>query len=163
MKQKCREYQQHCHSLPLLGTTIYLITRRGKHWNHLHQTLAYITPRDLWTLGLLFYSLLMAVLHHTSAGANLLISFLGLSWAVSLTMGPMSDGGFAPNIAPQFLKHSQASREVAKYIAEFGRIEFVVSGAAGNLLCPINQLSSNAFKLVVKIDLLGTYNTVKAT
>ncbi|PLW21408.1 hypothetical protein PCANC_03849 [Puccinia coronata f. sp. avenae] len=55
------------------------------------------------------------------------------------------------------------SREVAKYIAEFGRIEFVVSGAAGNLLCPINQLSSNAFKLVVKIDLLGTYNTVKAT
>ncbi|PLW56429.1 hypothetical protein PCANC_03459 [Puccinia coronata f. sp. avenae] len=68
-----------------LGTTNYLITRRGKHWNHLRQTLPYITPRNLWTLGLLFYSLLMASTFFidTSAGANLLISFLGLSWALA--------------------------------------------------------------------------------
>jgi hypothetical protein len=46
-----------------LGTKIYLITHRGKHWNHLRKTLSYITPQDLWRLGLLFYSLLMAVLH----------------------------------------------------------------------------------------------------
>ncbi|PLW56905.1 hypothetical protein PCANC_01289 [Puccinia coronata f. sp. avenae] len=54
-------------------------------------------------------------------------------------------------------------KAVAKCIAEFGRIDFVISGAAGNFLCPIDQLSSNAFKSVVEIDLLGTYNTVKAT
>jgi peroxisomal 2,4-dienoyl-CoA reductase len=35
-------------------------------------------------------------------------------------------------------------------------------GAAGNFLAPISQLSSNAFKAVIDIDVLGTYNTMKA-
>ena len=37
------------------------------------------------------------------------------------------------------------------------------AGAAGNFLAPITQLSSNAFKTVIDIDVLGSYNTVKAT
>ena len=37
------------------------------------------------------------------------------------------------------------------------------AGAAGNFLASINQLSSNAFKSVMDIDVLGSYNTVKAT
>lgn len=37
------------------------------------------------------------------------------------------------------------------------------AGAAGNFLAPITQLSSNAFKSVIDIDVLGSYNTIKAT
>ena len=37
------------------------------------------------------------------------------------------------------------------------------AGAAGNFLAPITQLSENAFKSVIDIDVLGSYNTVKAT
>lgn len=37
------------------------------------------------------------------------------------------------------------------------------AGAAGNFLAPITQLSANAFKSVIDIDVLGSYNTVKAT
>lgn len=37
------------------------------------------------------------------------------------------------------------------------------AGAAGNFLAPISQLSSNAFKAVIDIDVLGSYNTLKAT
>lgn len=37
------------------------------------------------------------------------------------------------------------------------------AGAAGNFLAPINQLSTNAFKSVMDIDVLGSYNTLKAT
>lgn len=37
------------------------------------------------------------------------------------------------------------------------------AGAAGNFLAPINQLSPNAFKSVMDIDVLGSYNTLKAT
>ena len=37
------------------------------------------------------------------------------------------------------------------------------AGAAGNFLAPITQLSANAFKSVMDIDVLGSYNTVKAT
>ena len=36
------------------------------------------------------------------------------------------------------------------------------AGAAGNFLAPLTQLSSNAFKTVIDIDVLGSYNTVKA-
>jgi len=37
------------------------------------------------------------------------------------------------------------------------------AGAAGNFLAPMEQLSPNAFKSVIDIDVLGTYNTFKAT
>lgn len=37
------------------------------------------------------------------------------------------------------------------------------AGAAGNFLASINQLSTNAFKAVMDIDVLGSYNTFKAT
>lgn len=52
---------------------------------------------------------------------------------------------------------------VDKTVKELGRIDFVIAGAAGNFLADFNHLSSNAFKSVVDIDLLGSFNTVKAT
>jgi NAD(P)-dependent dehydrogenase (short-subunit alcohol dehydrogenase family) len=44
---------------------------------------------------------------------------------------------------------------------ENGPIDVLVSGAAGNFLAPVTGLSSNGFKTVVDIDLLGTYNVLK--
>jgi NAD(P)-dependent dehydrogenase (short-subunit alcohol dehydrogenase family) len=41
---------------------------------------------------------------------------------------------------------------------QFAEIDVLISGAAGNFLAPIKKLSPNAFKAVVDIDLLGTYN-----
>jgi peroxisomal 2,4-dienoyl-CoA reductase len=70
---------------------------------------------------------------------------------------------------------------VTKTIENFGRIDFVIcgntritpyptmcahpgaTGAAGNFLAPIAGLSENAFRTVIEIDTLGTYNTTKAT
>lgn len=46
---------------------------------------------------------------------------------------------------------------------ELGGIDLVIAGAAGNFIAPIEALSPNAFKSVIDIDVLGTYNTVKAT
>ena len=45
---------------------------------------------------------------------------------------------------------------------ELGAIDFVIAGAAGNFLAPLTQLSSNAFKSVMEIDALGSFNTWKA-
>lgn len=44
----------------------------------------------------------------------------------------------------------------------FGKLDFVVAGAAGNFLAPALGMSANAFKTVVDIDLLGTFNTFRA-
>ncbi|KAK9254220.1 hypothetical protein V1507DRAFT_456519 [Lipomyces tetrasporus] len=51
---------------------------------------------------------------------------------------------------------------IARTVEELGKIDYVICGAAGNFLADFRHLSSNAFKTVVEIDLLGSYNTVKA-
>ncbi|KAK5137892.1 hypothetical protein LTR08_006661 [Meristemomyces frigidus] len=45
---------------------------------------------------------------------------------------------------------------------ELGSLDFAIAGAAGNFLAPMAQLSPNAFKTVMDIDALGSYNTAKA-
>ncbi len=44
----------------------------------------------------------------------------------------------------------------------FGEIDVLVSGAAGNFPAPALGMSANAFKVVVDIDLLGTFNVLRA-
>jgi peroxisomal 2,4-dienoyl-CoA reductase len=59
---------------------------------------------------------------------------------------------------PELLQ--QAADRCAK---ELGSLDFVIAGAAGNFLATIDQISPNAMKSVIDIDVLGSYNTVKAT
>ncbi|GJN68517.1 hypothetical protein PLICBS_002560 [Purpureocillium lilacinum] len=46
---------------------------------------------------------------------------------------------------------------------ELGSIDFVIAGAAGNFIVSLDGMSPNAFKSVMDIDVLGTFNTIKAT
>lgn len=48
-------------------------------------------------------------------------------------------------------------------VSTFGKLDIVVSGAAGNFLAPVTAMSANAFKSVVDIDLLGTFNVFKGS
>ncbi|KAK4121710.1 NAD(P)-binding protein [Parathielavia appendiculata] len=48
-------------------------------------------------------------------------------------------------------------------VNELGAIDYVIAGAAGNFVAPISGLSPNAFKTVLDIDTVGTFNTIKAT
>ncbi|XP_038676665.1 peroxisomal 2,4-dienoyl-CoA reductase isoform X1 [Scyliorhinus canicula] len=50
---------------------------------------------------------------------------------------------------------------VEETLQKFGKIDILVNGAAGNFLCPANGLSFNAFKTVLEIDTIGTFNTSK--
>ncbi len=45
---------------------------------------------------------------------------------------------------------------------EFGRFDVVISGAAGNFPALAENLSTNGFKSVVDIDLLGTFHVMRA-
>ena len=47
-------------------------------------------------------------------------------------------------------------------IEDFGSIDVMIVGQAGNFPAGAMQMSANAFKSVVDIDLLGTFNTIKA-
>jgi peroxisomal 2,4-dienoyl-CoA reductase len=54
-------------------------------------------------------------------------------------------------------------KAVAATIEQFGKIDIVVNGAAGNFLCKAEDLSPNGFGTVVDIDLKGTFNVCRAT
>ncbi|KAJ5794622.1 hypothetical protein N7457_001221 [Penicillium paradoxum] len=60
-------------------------------------------------------------------------------------------------------KLDSLQKAVDRCVKELGAIDFVIAGAAGNFLASIEQLSANAFKSVMDIDVLGSYNTLKAT
>jgi NAD(P)-dependent dehydrogenase (short-subunit alcohol dehydrogenase family) len=45
---------------------------------------------------------------------------------------------------------------------QFGLIDIVVCGAAGNFPAPVLGMSANGFKAVIDIDLLGTFHTCRA-
>jgi NAD(P)-dependent dehydrogenase (short-subunit alcohol dehydrogenase family) len=51
----------------------------------------------------------------------------------------------------------------AAAVDRYGKIDVLVSGAAGNFLAPAIKMSANAFKTVVDIDLLGTFNVFRAS
>lgn len=51
----------------------------------------------------------------------------------------------------------------AQATAAHGAIDVLISGAAGNFLAPAVKMSANAFKTVVDIDLLGTFNVFRAS
>ncbi|XP_056153403.1 peroxisomal 2,4-dienoyl-CoA reductase [(3E)-enoyl-CoA-producing] isoform X1 [Lampris incognitus] len=50
---------------------------------------------------------------------------------------------------------------VDQALGQLGRIDILVNNAAGNFLCPATSLSFNAFKTVMEIDTMGTFNTSK--
>ncbi|KAK6376122.1 peroxisomal 2 4-dienoyl-CoA reductase sps19 [Exophiala oligosperma] len=60
-------------------------------------------------------------------------------------------------------KPQDLEKAVARCVQALGSIDFVIAGAAGNFLAPIEQISYNAFKSVIDIDLIGSWNTLKAT
>ena len=51
-----------------------------------------------------------------------------------------------------------AQNTVASVLREFGQLNLLVNCAAGNFLCLFEDLSLNAFKTVIDIDLNGTFN-----
>ena len=46
--------------------------------------------------------------------------------------------------------------------SHFGKLDILVNNAAGNFLSPVENLSYNAFKTVIEIDTIGTFNVSKA-
>ncbi|XP_042608431.1 peroxisomal 2,4-dienoyl-CoA reductase [(3E)-enoyl-CoA-producing] isoform X2 [Cyprinus carpio] len=53
------------------------------------------------------------------------------------------------------------SAAVDETLKTFGRVDILINNAAGNFLCPATSLSFNAFKTVMEIDTMGTFNTSK--
>ncbi|XP_075422496.1 peroxisomal 2,4-dienoyl-CoA reductase [(3E)-enoyl-CoA-producing] isoform X2 [Ascaphus truei] len=53
------------------------------------------------------------------------------------------------------------SAALEETLSTFKRVDILVNNAAGNFLCPASALSFNAFKTVLDIDTVGTFNASK--
>ncbi|MGF6604314.1 NAD(P)-dependent dehydrogenase (short-subunit alcohol dehydrogenase family) [Paraburkholderia sp. GAS448] len=46
-------------------------------------------------------------------------------------------------------------------VSQFGPIDVLISGAAGNFLCDASSMSANGFRAVIDIDLIGSFNVMR--
>ncbi|HXC24453.1 MAG TPA: SDR family oxidoreductase [Gemmatimonadaceae bacterium] len=71
-------------------------------------------------------------------------------------------GGSAQGFAADVRDYDALASAIGAAHDQFGSIDILVCGAAGNFPAPAAKMSANAFKSVVDIDLLGTFNSCRA-
>ncbi len=72
------------------------------------------------------------------------------------------NGGECFAVAADVRDFQAVKNAIAETIKQFGKIDIVVNGAAGNFLCKAEELSPNGFGTVVDIDTKGTFNVCRA-
>jgi len=72
------------------------------------------------------------------------------------------NGGKAIAVAADVRQSEEVESAIRATVEQFGKIDIVVNGAAGNFLCKAEELSPNGFGTVVDIDLKGTFNVCRA-
>ncbi|MDQ3175702.1 MAG: SDR family oxidoreductase [Acidobacteriota bacterium] len=71
-------------------------------------------------------------------------------------------GGQAFAVAADVRNPEDVEKAIAATVQQFGKVDIVVNGAAGNFLSAAEELSPNGFGTVVDIDLKGTFNVCRA-
>ena len=71
-------------------------------------------------------------------------------------------GGECLPVVADVRKTDQVEAAIKAVTDKYGRLDTLINGAAGNFLVPTSQLSYNAFRTVIEIDLIGTFNMTKA-
>ena len=71
-------------------------------------------------------------------------------------------GGQAFAVTADVRNPEDVEKAIAATVQQFGKVDIVVNGAAGNFLCAAEELSPNGFGTVVDIDLKGTFNVCRA-
>lgn len=73
-----------------------------------------------------------------------------------------SIGPAALGLSADVRDYAAISGALERIAGELGKLDIVISGAAGNFLAPAIGMSANAFRTVVDIDLNGTFNVFRA-
>jgi NAD(P)-dependent dehydrogenase (short-subunit alcohol dehydrogenase family) len=76
--------------------------------------------------------------------------------------GIKASGGEALGVAGDVRNYEECQSSLRQTREAFGLIDILVCGAAGNFPATVLGMSSNGFKAVVDIDLVGTFNTCRA-
>ncbi|MDR3513038.1 MAG: SDR family oxidoreductase [Caulobacteraceae bacterium] len=73
------------------------------------------------------------------------------------------EGHEALGLAADVRDYAAVEAALGQAAERFGKLDIVLSGAAGNFVAPALGMSANGFKTVVDIDLIGTFNVLRAS
>jgi len=92
------------------------------------------------------------------------VTILGrnLEKAQRAAQGIVDAGGRAIGVSADVRDFAAMQAAALAGVDAHGLYDIVLAGAAGNFPAPVDGISPNGFKTVVDIDLIGTFNTVKA-
>ena len=99
-----------------------------------------------------------AFLAHGCAGVALMARKAEKLESVVAELNAASPGGKAIAVPGDVRKSELCAEAIKKTIDEFGKLDILVNGAAGNFLATASKLSTNGFRTVLEIDTLGTFN-----
>ena len=95
------------------------------------------------------------------AGANVTVLSRSPEKIQAAAEGIRAQGGNCIGVAQDVRDHDGVGDAFARAAAEWGEIDILVSGAAGNFVAPFNGISYNGFRAVIDIDLVGAYNVMR--
>ncbi len=96
------------------------------------------------------------------AGANLFVFSRDPDKVAAALKTLRGHGAKADGCATDVRDYDSVAAAFQQCVDQFGVLDVVVSGAAGNFPCLSKNLSSNGFRAVMEIDLLGTHHVMHA-
>lgn len=96
------------------------------------------------------------------AGAAVVLASRKIDRVTEAAQAIRAQGGQALGVAADVREPEAVQAAVASAVAEFGGLDILVANAAGNFVVPFTEMSSNAWRTVVDIDLHGTFHCAKA-
>ena len=96
-------------------------------------------------------------------GAKLAIISRSHEKIQAAAQGLLDAGYEAFGVAADVRDFDGVDKALARCREELGEIDVVISGAAGNFVAPALGMSANGFKTVIDIDLIGTFNVLRAS
>ncbi|MGH8460384.1 MAG: SDR family oxidoreductase [Stenotrophobium sp.] len=97
-----------------------------------------------------------------AAGARVAVLSRSQEKVDAAVAGLRASGAEAIGYAADVRDYAAVIDAMAATHRKWGDLDVLISGAAGNFLAPAAQLSANAFKTVIDIDLLGGFNVMRA-
>lgn len=95
-------------------------------------------------------------------GANVAVASRSQEKVDATVAALQASGGQAFGFTADVRDYSALEAGFALVAKQWGNVDVLVSGAAGNFPALANTMSPNGFKSVVDIDLLGTYHVMRA-
>lgn len=98
----------------------------------------------------------------TQHGAKVMLAGRRAEILEGAKKGIEAAGGVAGAAALDVRDYAAVEAALKRTHDEFGPIDIVLAAAAGNFPAPILAMSANGFKAVMDIDVLGTFNVMRA-